>query len=302
MIGFDELTQFSETQYRYLFSRLRRLAGMNVPLRVRGATNPGAEWVKDRFAIRSETTEVQVHPSGRVFVPSRLSDNPSLDQEEYVGSLSELDPYHREQLLQGNWDVRPAGEFFERHWFETMPAAPVAARRVRFWDMASTKDGDFTVGCRMAVNNGVYFVEDVVRGRWTPHERDAVIKQTARADGAAVAVALEQEPGSSGLSVVDSMVKMLAGFTVTGRRATGDKVTRAGPFASQAEAGNVHLIQGAWNGVFLDELDSFPAGVHDDQVDAATGAFAYLTEANVNPLEGMLVTMGVRSKWANPGL
>ena len=40
-IGFDELTQFGESQYLYLFSRLRRLAGCKVPLRMRSASNPG---------------------------------------------------------------------------------------------------------------------------------------------------------------------------------------------------------------------------------------------------------------------
>ncbi|MCB0042872.1 MAG: terminase family protein [Caldilinea sp.] len=49
-VGFDELTQFSETQYTYLFSRLRRLAGVNIPLRMRSAGNPPmtaeGQWVK----------------------------------------------------------------------------------------------------------------------------------------------------------------------------------------------------------------------------------------------------------------
>lgn len=59
-IGFDELTQFSETQYRYLISRL---SGPNaeqepdnpllmVPQRIRAASNPGGRghvWVKQRF-------------------------------------------------------------------------------------------------------------------------------------------------------------------------------------------------------------------------------------------------------------
>ena len=39
--AFDELTQFTESQYRYLFSRLRRLAGSDIPLRMRSASNPG---------------------------------------------------------------------------------------------------------------------------------------------------------------------------------------------------------------------------------------------------------------------
>ncbi len=54
-IGFDELTQFAESQYTYMFSRLRRLKGSSVPLRMRGASNPGGyghEWVKQRFITR----------------------------------------------------------------------------------------------------------------------------------------------------------------------------------------------------------------------------------------------------------
>ena len=34
LIDFDELTQFSETQYRYMFSRLRRGTDQTIPLRV----------------------------------------------------------------------------------------------------------------------------------------------------------------------------------------------------------------------------------------------------------------------------
>lgn len=51
-IGFDELTQFEERQYRYLFSRLRRTSDIDVPLRMRSASNPGGighEWVRHRF-------------------------------------------------------------------------------------------------------------------------------------------------------------------------------------------------------------------------------------------------------------
>jgi hypothetical protein len=44
-----------------------------------------------------------------------------------------------------------------------------------------------------------------------------------------------------------------------------------------AEAGNVALVPGPWNGAFLDELSTFPQGAHDDQVDAASLAFSQLT-------------------------
>lgn len=96
-VGFDELSQFEERQYRYLFSRLRRKAGMDVPIRMRGATNPGGighDWVKDRFLD---------NPGERVFVPAKLDDNPHTDRAEYERALAELDPITQQQLRDGLW-------------------------------------------------------------------------------------------------------------------------------------------------------------------------------------------------------
>ena len=51
------------------------------------------------------------------------------------------------------------------------------------------------------------------------------------------------------------------------------------PAAAQAEAGNVRLLRGPWNEAFMDELCSFPAGSHDDQVDAFADALNELALA-----------------------
>src|SRR5262245_55996879 len=51
-IAFDELTDFTEEDYLFLFSRLRRNTRLDVPLRMRAASNPGGLghlWVKQRF-------------------------------------------------------------------------------------------------------------------------------------------------------------------------------------------------------------------------------------------------------------
>ena len=58
---------------------------------------------------------------------------------------------------------------------------------------------------------------------------------------------------------------------------TGDKAVRAEPFAAQCEAGNVKLLRGTWNEVYIDELTSFPSGAHDDQVDASSASFSKVT-------------------------
>jgi predicted phage terminase large subunit-like protein len=55
-------------------------------------------------------------------------------------------------------------------------------------------------------------------------------------------------------------------------------VTRAKPSSAQAEAGNIKLIEGQWNDDFMTELENFPEGSHDDQVDAFSGALNHLSD------------------------
>jgi len=277
-IGFDELTQFTETQYRYLFSRLRRLKGSNIPLRMRAASNPGGighEWVKQRFLVEGQET-------GRVFIPAKLPDNPHIDQTEYIASLSQLDPVTRQQLLDGDWTARAEGNKFRREWFKIVDAAPAdLPRRVRYWDLAATeakpgKDPDWTVGALVGVDNqGVSWVLDVRRMRGTPAEVEALVKQTAQLDGRAVDIWIEQEPGAAGKSLIDYYQRqVLRGLgAVRGDKVTGNKEVRANPASAYAEAGNIRLVRGAWIGEFLDELEVFPNGAHDDQVDAFSGGF-----------------------------
>ena len=273
-IGFDELTEFAESQYLYLFSRLRRRAGCELPLRMRSASNPGGlghEWVRARFIDASDPE--------CIFIPARLLDNPFLDQREYRQSLARLDPLTRAQLLEGDWQVRPEGAMFKRGWLSIVEVGPGQAQRVlRYWDKAASPEGGArSAGVRIAKSKeGLFYVEHVVAGRWSALERERIIRQTAEADGRDVSVWIEQEPGSGGKESAEATVRNLAGFSVRCDRVTGDKVTRAQPFAAQAEAGNVRLVRGPWNQDYLQELCAFPLGVLKDQVDASSGAFNML--------------------------
>lgn len=298
-IGFDELTQFSESQYRYLFSRLRRLEGVRVPLRMRSASNPGGvghEWVKQRFIIEGRK-------KGRIFIPANLEDNPSLDQAEYVESLSELDPVTREQLLRGDWDIQNDGGLFRREWFSVADSAPADAKWVRYWDLAATElkpgqDPDWTVGALVGFKEGVYYIKDIRRVRATPQGVENLVRQTADLDGRRVPIYMEQEPGASGANTIDHYRRrVLVGFPFYGERTTGSKVERARPVSSAAEAGNVKLVRGAWIADFLDEIASFPLrGVHDDQVDAVSGAITQLADHETRLPEQPTVP----SRWPTP--
>lgn len=100
-IGFDELTQFREADYTYLFSRLRRTTSAPVPLRMRSASNPGGpghDWVRRRFLVDGPL-------AGRIFLPARFVDNPHLDQATYRENLQRLDPVTCAQLLDGDWEI-----------------------------------------------------------------------------------------------------------------------------------------------------------------------------------------------------
>lgn len=288
MVGFDELTQFSIWQYRYVaFSRVRRIVGLDVPLRRLSASNPvgpGYKWVKGRFVDR------ETRAPGRAFIPARLEDNPHLNYDEYAKGLSGLDPITKQQLLAGIWTARAGGGKFRREWFgDPVDAAPRGAQivSVRRWDLAATAvedsssgDPDWTVGCRMTRDDetGVYYVEDVVRVRESPRNVELVVARTAKLDGPDVLVRMEQEPGASGKAMIDHYRRnVLADRDFKGVPSTGSKAVRASPLSGHVEAGHVRIVRGDWNEEFIDELEAFGSGAeHDDQVDGASGAYADL--------------------------
>lgn len=285
-IGMDEVTEIRESDYRYLFSRLRRPASgplSQVPLRMRAASNPAPNWVRQRFIVEGRET-------GRIFVPSKLTDNPGIDAASYRQTLQSLDPVERRRLEEGDWWTTSLGSLFERESFVIIdpldvPEVTNAARVVRFWDLAATEpsqsnpDPDWTVGTLMLFDQGVAYVLDVKKARVNGHQVENLISQTAYEDGHAVAIRMEQEPGSSGKALLDQYARyVLPGYDFAGIRATGDKVTRARPFAAAVANGNVRLVRAPWLTEWLDEFASFPeAANHDDQVDSAVGAFTHLT-------------------------
>jgi predicted phage terminase large subunit-like protein len=124
----------------------------------------------------------------------------------------------------------------------------------------------------------VFYILDMRLLRGTPHQVENLVRQTAEVDGVGVIIYKEQEPGSDGAAVIDHYTRrVLQGFRFYGDRATGSKPERAGPVSSQAEAGNVCMVRAPWNLPVLDMFAAFPdEAVHDDPVDAVSGAFKYL--------------------------
>jgi predicted phage terminase large subunit-like protein len=284
-IGMDECTHISPSNYRYMFSRLRKKKEMQVPLRFRATCNPGGmygEYYYQRFFVEGAE-------NGRIFIGAGLDDNPHLDAEAYKQALNELDPIEREQLLNGNWEIKANGDLFDRQWFQIVPnhEVPAAVSRVRFWDLAGTdpkkrkgrnkREPDWSVGFKLAHYQGLYWVEDIVRVQKKPHELEEIIRATAEIDGHSCSIRMEQEPGSSGIITIDHYArKVLNGYDFQGVLSTGSKVERARAASSAAQAGRVFISDRCRNLLpFMDEADLFPYGAHDDTIDGFSGAFNF---------------------------
>ncbi|HEU4752054.1 MAG TPA: phage terminase large subunit [Armatimonadota bacterium] len=313
LLGFDELTHFTESQFFYLLSRNRSVCGVR-PY-VRATTNPDPlSWVKTFLAPWLDRQHPEPAQSGELrwfirdggqilwvprgtpdaksvtFVRASIFDNRILLAKDpgYLANLKAMSLVDRKRLLEGDWEIVEGGNMFRREWFGTpLDAAPAGLRLARYWDLAATevkpgKDPDWTVGTLMGLSSdGYVYLLDVQRVRATPGAVEKLIRQTAELDRdrhGSVDTLMEEEGGSSGIAVTDHYARrVLLGFPFRGIRSTGPKEERAKPFSAQAEAGNVRLVRGPWNHDWLNELVAFPnPEVHDDQVDSASGAFNYL--------------------------
>lgn len=131
---FDEVQEFTETQYLYLMAQ-NRSSDKSIECYIRATANPGGVghgWVKRRFIdplfdksdpyrvvikffrrVNNDDVEVERNdPRGRSrsFVYATLNDNPSLDQS-YISTLNQLPELEQRAFLHGDWDVFK-GQFF----------------------------------------------------------------------------------------------------------------------------------------------------------------------------------------------
>lgn len=134
MIGFDELSHFSERQFWYMLSRNRSTCGIKPYVRASCNPDPGwlksflAPWVDDRFeGTRAASGELRwfIRVSGEIrwvspetegaksltFVRSSVYDNQVLLKADpgYLNNLKALLPVERARLLDGDWNARVEG-------------------------------------------------------------------------------------------------------------------------------------------------------------------------------------------------
>ena len=205
---------------------------------------------------------------------------------DQLRSMEQANPY----VFAGQYMQRPAplaGGEFKPDNIGYIDAIPAGTRMARAWDLAGTdSDGDWTAGAGLGVMpDGRYIIFDMVRERKDPEEVEKLMRAAASRDGTGVTIAMPQDPGQAGKAQARHLTRMLSGYSVVSKPVTGDKVTRARPFAAQVNVGNVVMIRGDWNKPMIDEMRNFPNGKHDDMVDAVALAFDQLTDNTLGLLE-----------------
>lgn len=281
VVCWDELTDFQENQYTFLFSRQRRPEGSTLPLITASASNPGGPghaWVKTRLVDGSAPD--------RIFIPANYEDNPHLDQKSYGETLDNLLPVERARIKHGDWTILDADTLFQRDWFPVVDKIPdQPAFWVRSWDTGVTENaGDPSVGLKMARIGNDFYVTDMIKGQWGPEKLDQIQKDTAKIDGPSVTVVVEEEPGSGSRRINQSLAKSLTGFRVVPIKTSGSKYSRAIPAARAAMKGRVILVNGPWIQKFLSVVTEFTGreelDAHDDEVDAFSLGFNFLDSRN----------------------
>jgi predicted phage terminase large subunit-like protein len=170
--------------------------------------------------------------------------------------------------------------FHARYFDQRVRAAPYHAKRILYVARAS-----ITLMCKDA--DGNYYVEHNIAGMWEQTERNEEIRgqaircRTRYGPHHEPIIYIEAEGSSSGRDTWKDIARKLAGFPVREDRVTGNKETRAEPWAAQLAAGNVYIVDnGESEGVGKSEWDiqayvnehvSFP--INKDRVDSSSGAF-----------------------------
>jgi predicted phage terminase large subunit-like protein len=251
-----------------LLARLREAPG-----RAWICTTPrGFDWLYETF-VKTESPDYAV-------IKSSTRDNSFLPVNFVERLQSQYTSQWQRQEIEGEFCALE-GSLFRRGWFQIAEHAPEGLRWFRYWDLAASvkTQADFSASACVALDkeSGTVYIRDVIKmkAEW-PDVRKVLINTALAEPGVQVGV----ESAMHGLAGFQELTRepKLVGTSLRSIRIDKDKISRALPIASRAEAGKLKLIRGNWISDFLDEATSFPHGQHDDQIDSVSGAFGMLKE------------------------
>lgn len=239
-----------------------------------------------------------------------IDDNKENLDPLFLANLSTTYPsgWMREQEVNGEY-ANEGGKIGDSGWFRNHmldTKIEKIEKAVRYWDFAATEkksakdDPDEAVGTKIEIffpeKNTAFLekygefvtkpkdknfnVQNQVCGYWEWEKLLEAICNTARHDGPAVEILIEQEPASGGknqIAAVKSEFKrhpelMAHKVTAVPSQKVGDRVLAANTywFGTAAE-GRMWMTIASWNQRTLAQIDGFTQVEHDDRVTSITG-------------------------------
>jgi predicted phage terminase large subunit-like protein len=216
--------------------------------------------------------------------------------EKLLQTKAMLSPAQWSALYQQS-PVLEGGNIFQEEWIKRWKPyrgdgpgfLPETFDEVIFsWDMTfkDTDGSDFVVGQAWGRKGPNYYLlhQDRARRGFTASKAAVKAMCDRFPQGAAVLV----EDKANGPAVLDALRDEVPGLIPV--EPDGSKVARAYAVTALWASGNVYIPedgQAMWAQDFLEELVSFPAGAHDDQVDTMTQALRYLKAHGVSIWESL---------------
>jgi len=218
-------------------------------------------------------------------------DNPKIDPEEINAAKRGMSSYAFRQEFMASFEAQ-GSEMFKDEWvkYGDKPESGdyyVAIDLAGFQDVTkkktkSTKLDETAISIVKVSDDGDWYVENIVHGRWSLDETAIKIFQIVR-DYEPISVGIEKGIAKQAVMspLMDLQKKYAQFFRVEelshGNKRKTDRVMWA--LQGRFENGIISLNKGDWNAQFLDQLFQFPDPLtHDDLVDS----LAYIDQlANV---------------------
>lgn len=222
---------------------------------------------------------------------------PEMYSEAELEATRQTSPRTFDALYQGR-PTPEGGYLVGREHFKMLPSKP-AEKDVRWvwgtdWALSdkeltpkNASDPDYTAGFLVGLwqpdgneEDTRLVLADMVRGQHNIHDARRMVKQAALSTGPKVPIV----GADNGRQIaVDHLAldglrrdEELLNYRVKGIRMRGDKVTRAQPWLDRVHGGSVYVVEGVWNEEFFNEVENFPHGPHDDQIDAISAGIHWL--------------------------